>query len=93
MTCGRDSWILDRYVGIVGHLLPNRVPHSVSGVANAMQARALVAKKIPDGSHTGLTLFFQGFLPQQLSNHYADVKQNCYDYEDEEHRVKLGFYG
>lgn len=32
---------------------------------------------------------FSGLLPQQLSNHHADVKQNCYDYEDQEHRVQV----
>lgn len=30
------------------------------------------------------------FLPQQLSNDHADIKQNGYDYEDNEH-VDQGF--
>jgi hypothetical protein len=36
---------------------------------------------------------FQGFLPQQLSNHHADVKQKCYDYENDEHGRKVSVNG
>lgn len=51
--------------------------------------RICMDKKNPGMATTpGILILFFGFLPQQLSNHHADVKQNCHDYEDNEHRVR-----